>query len=115
MAIEGHCARSSFRPLRVPALALVLLASAACSPRAPEADRAKPSDGSESYKIVRVRLRDALPIDGYEDFVVGWMLGTEIKEVWGRPVGLLVLEDGSLLVSDDGGSKIWRITYRPPA
>jgi len=43
------------------------------------------------------------------------MLGPEIKEVWGRPVGLLVLEDGSLLVSDDGENKIWRITYRPPA
>jgi glucose/arabinose dehydrogenase len=32
--------------------------------------------------------------------------------VWGRPVGLLVLPDGSMLVSDDGGKKIWRISYK---
>jgi len=31
--------------------------------------------------------------------------------VWGRPVGLLVLGDGSMLISDDGGEKIWRVTY----
>src|SRR5215471_1274512 len=33
------------------------------------------------------------------------------REVWGRPVGLLQLGDGSMLVTDDGGEKIWRITY----
>ena len=35
----------------------------------------------------------------------------ENKEAWGRPVGLLQLRDGSLLVSDDGGNRIWRVSY----
>jgi glucose/arabinose dehydrogenase len=32
--------------------------------------------------------------------------------VWGRPVGLLELPDGSVLISDDGGKKIWRLSYK---
>ena len=39
------------------------------------------------------------------------MLAPDRHEVWGRPVGLLQLADGSLLVSDDGGKKLWRIRY----
>ena len=66
------------------------------------------------YKIIRVRFKNNKPVGGYEDFVTGWMLGEDRREVWGRPVGLLVLKDGSLLISDDGANKIWRVTYRPP-
>ena len=43
--------------------------------------------------------------------VVGWMLGEDKPEVWGRPVGVTVLRDGSLLVTDDGANKIWKVTY----
>jgi glucose/arabinose dehydrogenase len=64
------------------------------------------------YKIVRIRFRNGRPAGSYEDFVSGWMLDENKMEVWGRPVGLLVLPDGSLLVSDDGAKKIWRITYQ---
>jgi len=32
--------------------------------------------------------------------------------VWGRPVGVTVAHDGSLLVSDDVEGKIWRVAYR---
>lgn len=39
------------------------------------------------------------------------MLSPDQREVWGRPVGVLQMADGSLLVSDDGGNKIWRISY----
>ncbi len=39
------------------------------------------------------------------------MLAPEKREVWGRPVGLLELPDGSLLLTDDGGKKVWRISY----
>ena len=46
------------------------------------------------------------------DFVAGWMTEETGRTVWGRPVGLLVLADGSLLISDDGGEKIWRVTYK---
>ena len=37
------------------------------------------------------------------------MVSPDKKEVWGRPTGVLVMQDGSLLVSDDGGGKIWRV------
>ncbi len=63
------------------------------------------------YKVVRVKFRDGRPVGGYDDFCVGWMLGEDVKEVWGRPVGLLVLADGSLLVVDDGANCVWRISY----
>jgi len=45
-------------------------------------------------------------------FMSGWMLDPDKREVWGRPVGLLQLPDGSMLVSDDGGNKLWHITYK---
>jgi glucose/arabinose dehydrogenase len=62
------------------------------------------------YQLVRVRMKDGHPV-GYDDFVTGWMLAPERKEVWGRPVGLAELPDGSLLVVDDGSKSIWRVTY----
>lgn len=65
------------------------------------------------YKIIRVRFRNRKPIGGYDDFITGWMLDPNSREVWGRPVGLLVLNDGSMLITDDGANKIWRVTYRP--
>lgn len=64
------------------------------------------------YKIVRVHFQGGKPAGGYDDFVTGWMLSPDSREVWGRPAGLLVLKDGSLLIADDGANKIWRITYR---
>ena len=67
------------------------------------------------YKIVRIHFdKNGKPVGGYDDFLTGWMLGPDRPEVWGRPVGLLVLKDGSLLVADDGAMKIWRVSYRKP-
>ena len=63
------------------------------------------------YSVSFVPFKDGKPSGAVQDFLTGWMLGPDQKEVWGRPVGLLQLEDGSLLVSDDGGKAIWRITY----
>lgn len=63
------------------------------------------------YEIIRVPFRNGRPVGGYDDFVAGWMTSGSSREVWGRPVCLLLLADGSMLVSDDGGGKIWRITY----
>lgn len=63
------------------------------------------------YKIAFVPFKDGKPTAGPEDFLTGWMLGEDKREVWGRPVGLLQLPDGSILVSDDGAGKIWRISY----
>ena len=63
------------------------------------------------YKIIRIRFKDGKPVGGYDDFLTGWMLSEDKPEVWGRPVGLLVLKDGSMLITDDGANKIWRVTY----
>jgi len=48
---------------------------------------------------------------GYDDFVAGWAPDPNSHFVWGRPVGLLVMHDGSLLVSDDGADVIWRVSH----
>lgn len=64
------------------------------------------------YSVAFVPFRDGKPGGPVEDFLTGWMLAPERREVWGRPVGLLELPDGSLLVSEDGGNKIWRVWYK---
>ena len=66
----------------------------------------------QGYKIAFIPFKDRMATSGPEDFVGGWMLAPDKKEVWGRPVGLLQMPDGSLLVSDDGGRKVWRISYK---
>lgn len=63
------------------------------------------------YKVVRAHFVNGKPAGGYDDFITGWMLSPDGRDVWGRPVGLLVLPDGSLLIADDGANKIWRVTY----
>ncbi len=69
-------------------------------------------DRRTGYKIIRIHFdKSGKPVGGYDDFVTGWMLGENRPEVWGRPVGLLVLNDGSMLITDDGANKIWRVTY----
>jgi len=64
------------------------------------------------YKIIRIRFKNGKPVGGYDDFLTGWMLGENQSRRLGRPVGLLVLADGSMLITDDGANKIWRVTYR---
>lgn len=64
------------------------------------------------YNISFVPFKDRKPVSGPEPFLTGWMLDPDKKEVWGRPVGLLQMADGSLLVTDDGAGKIWRISYK---
>ena len=57
-------------------------------------------------------FKDGKPAGPVRDFATGWSMGSDKKEVWGRPVGLLQMRDGSLLISDDGGKKLWRISYK---
>lgn len=66
------------------------------------------------YSVVFIPFKNGRPAGEPEDFLTGFMLDPSKKEVWGRPVGLLELRDGSLLVSDDGGNRLWRITYSKP-
>lgn len=64
------------------------------------------------YKVVRIRFKSGKLIGNqYEDFVSGWLPDENSNEVWGRPVGLLIAADGSMLVTDDGGDKIWRVSF----
>jgi glucose/arabinose dehydrogenase len=67
------------------------------------------------YKIIRVHMdADGHPLGSYEDFLTGWSTDPKSKMVWGRPVGLAQMPDGSVLVLDDGGNRIWRVTFTPP-
>jgi glucose/arabinose dehydrogenase len=62
------------------------------------------------YEVIRVPLHQTGKANGeYEDFLTGFV--TPDGKVWGRPVGVAVAPDGSLLVSDDGSNSIWRISY----
>jgi len=63
------------------------------------------------YKVIRLHFKDGKPLGTYEDFLSGWMLSDDDPRVWGRPAGLAVAKDGSLLVVDDGANKIWRVCY----
>lgn len=63
------------------------------------------------YQVVFIPFKDGRPLAGPEPFLTGFSLGPNRREVWGRPVGLLVMPDGALLVSDDAGGVIWRITH----
>lgn len=61
------------------------------------------------YKVVRILLHDGVPTGAYQDFMTGFVANDD--SVWGRPVGLTVLRDGSLLVSEDGNGTIWRVSH----
>ena len=62
------------------------------------------------YEVIRVPLHQTGHASGeYEDFLTGFVLPN--GQVWGRPVGITVAPDGSLLVSDDGSNSIWRVSY----
>src|SRR5882724_1551416 len=64
------------------------------------------------YKVVRVPFDPSTgkPRGEYEDFVTGFV--TPNGNVWGRPVGITVGKDGSLLFSEDGNGTIWRVSHR---
>jgi glucose/arabinose dehydrogenase len=66
----------------------------------------------QGYEIAFVPFANAKPSGPPRDFLTGWMLAPDNPDVWGRPVGVLEMPDGSLLVSDDGGRKIWRVSYK---
>ncbi|WP_158771402.1 sorbosone dehydrogenase family protein [Paraglaciecola sp. L1A13] len=61
------------------------------------------------YKVMRAVLKDNEIID-YKPFIEGWLQADETS--WGRPVALLTMPDGSLLVSDDFANVIYRVTYQ---
>jgi glucose/arabinose dehydrogenase len=60
------------------------------------------------YRVSVVRLQDKRAVS-HEPFVSGWLEG---GSAWGRPADVLVMPDGSLLVSDDHAGAIYRVVYR---
>lgn len=62
------------------------------------------------YRITKVSLKNGEAVS-YESFADGWLQDNDA--VWGRPVDLLQLPDGSILVSDDHRDVIYRVTYNP--
>jgi glucose/arabinose dehydrogenase len=62
------------------------------------------------YEVIRVLMHQTDHATGeYEDFVTGFAVDN--GHVWGRPVGVTVAPDGSLLLTDDGSNSIWRVSY----
>ena len=65
------------------------------------------------YKVVFVPFKNGRPAGGYDNFAVGfWQAGAGRAQVWGRPAGLAVAKDGSLLIADDVANVVWRISYK---
>jgi glucose/arabinose dehydrogenase len=61
------------------------------------------------YRVLFLPFRNGKPSGAVEDFLTGFLVPDK-DEVYGRPVGLAVLRDGSLLVADDAGDRVWRVT-----
>lgn len=67
------------------------------------------------YKVVRVPFENGKVTGSYETFAVGfWHQGEETANIWGRPTGLVVAQDGALLISDDANGTIWRVSASAP-
>ncbi|WP_373514032.1 sorbosone dehydrogenase family protein [Persicitalea sp.] len=62
------------------------------------------------YKVVFVPFKDGKPSGEMEDFLTGFIANSEESKVYGRPVGVTVLADGSMLVADDDSGTIWRVS-----
>lgn len=63
------------------------------------------------YKVVFVPFNNGKP-GKPEDFLTGFIANEEDAEVYGRPVGVTVLQDGSMLVADDAANIIWHVKYK---
>jgi glucose/arabinose dehydrogenase len=61
------------------------------------------------YEVIRLPMHEGIATGEYEDFLTGFV--TPDGQVWGRPVGVAMANDGSLFVSDDGSRSIWHVSY----
>lgn len=62
------------------------------------------------YRVSLIKVADNKKATSYETFASGW-LDDEKQKAWGRPVDVLMLNDGSMLVSDDFANVVYRISY----
>jgi len=63
------------------------------------------------YKVTFVPFSDGKPTGGQQDFLGGFIANEEEGNVYGRPVGVTVTPNGALLVNDDTGNTIWKVSY----
>ena len=61
------------------------------------------------YEVIRIPMHNGRSDGSYEDFLTGYV--TKDGQVWGRPVGVAIANDGSLFVTDDGSRSVWHVTY----
>jgi glucose/arabinose dehydrogenase len=61
------------------------------------------------YKVVRIYAPGGKATGEYQDFVTGFVV--DDAHVWGRPVGITVAADGSVVFTDDGSNSVWRVSY----
>ena len=64
------------------------------------------------YKVVFVPFKNGKPSGPMQDFLSGFIADQSASKVYGRPVGVVFAQDGSLLVTDDGANIIWRVTRK---
>jgi glucose/arabinose dehydrogenase len=72
------------------------------------------SSKREGYSVRFIPFRDGEPSGKGYDFLAGWTDSGDEKTVLGRPSGVFQAADGSLLISDDGSGRIWKVTYKTP-
>lgn len=63
------------------------------------------------YKVIFVPFKNGKPTGKIEDFLTGFIQDLDQSKVHGRPVGIIVLPDGALLLADDTSNRLWRISY----
>jgi glucose/arabinose dehydrogenase len=61
------------------------------------------------YKVTFIPFAGGKP-GKMEDFLTGFIADPKKEEVYGRPVGIAISKDGSLLVADDSGNAIWMVS-----
>jgi glucose/arabinose dehydrogenase len=64
------------------------------------------------YKVAFVPFQNGKPSGPLEDFLTGFIANPKTSDVYGRPVGVAIWTDGSLLVADDASGKIWRVSAK---
>ena len=63
------------------------------------------------YKVVFVPFENGKPSGETQDFLTGFVSDSDKSEVFGKPVDVSVLPDGSLLVNDDSGNTLWKVAF----
>lgn len=61
------------------------------------------------YKVLFVPFKKGKPVGPPEDFLTNFIADLDHEKVRGRPVGVFILKDGSMLVTDDTSNTIWHI------